>query len=756
MTFSCIRRNIEVDPIRMVIVHFIMVVFASIAISNLVHDKWVDYLEIYHTILELACVFIAVSIFFCIWYIYERSSSSNYVLGFGYLAVGIFDSLHTFYFLKLNLNSNSYFDLSTRYWIIGRLIEAITLLLAVKAVKVKGNKWIKLVFLLAASFIAFYIPIKFHDYLPVLLTLEGVTQTKVALEYLVIGIYAYSLYKSREKLKDKSLLTYKYIFMALFLSISSEICFTLYSSVQSPIWTLGHILKILSYHYIFKGIFISSITFPHRSLEEQRDKLEESNNELNSTTETLNDILDALPVGVLTYDQGGRVKYTNKKFEELLKCEKNDVYGLTSEELLIKFPRVEGEKKSVLHQTLKGDAVNTIRTYRRPSGDTIKLSLKSKKVRNGVLVLFNDANDEQKFDNLHIQTETILNAVSNGIMMIDSNKKIVLCNKAIADMLELESSEIIGRSIDDLNEFIRFDSKHLPNESLSGADARQCYETSLISANGNRKELMMYVSPIKNLYGEVIGGISISTDVTEINKRQKKILQQEKLALLGQMGAAIVHETRNYLTTIKGRCQLIELYAVDEKVKLHAGKINDEIEEVNRIISEFLFLSKPRETELTETSMHDIFQSIKSMVTTGSLVKGVDVEIELCKEERYLLCDESQVKQIILNLCKNAVEAMGGVEEPKLRIETGYIEKTNEMYISVKDNGKGIKTEDLKKLGTPFFTTKDNGTGLGISVCHKIAREHNGRLEIDSRLGEGATFTLIIPCIEDEDLEEVI
>jgi PAS domain S-box-containing protein len=758
MTFSRIDRNIEVNPVRSLIAHFIILFIAAIAVSALVHNKWVQYLEVYHTVLELACIFIAVSIFFCIWYIFEWSTVSNNILGFGYLVVAIFDMLHTFCFLKLDLTAGSYFDLSTRYWILGRLAEAITMFLTINAFKVKGNKQIKLLITLTAAFGIAYFVVKFHGYLPVLLTEEGLTPAKVILEYVVISIYGYSLYKAQDKLKDKNTITYKYIFLSLLLSLSSELSFTMYSSVQSFIWTTGHVLKIIAYYYIFKGIIISCITFPYKRLEVERDNLEVANKELNEITETLNDIMDALPIGVQTYDDKGKVKYINKKYEELLKCYKKDVYGLSSEKLLERFPRLEKGEKNILYKTLESNEgpINSVRTYKNSIGDTIKLSLKSRKIRNGVLVLLNDANEEQKFDNLHIQTETILNAVNNGIMMIDKDRRVVLCNQAIAEILEISKSEIVGRNIDEFIAFKNFSLSKVDEICIDGDKTKKIYESCFVTVSGVKKELVSDISTVRNLYGEVIGEIIVSTDVTEANNRQKQILQQEKLALLGQMGAAIVHETRNYLTTIKGRCQLIELYADNERVKTHAAKINTDTEEVNRIISEFLFLSKPRETELTENSMHDIFESVKSMITTSSLVKGVDVEVNLCREERYLLCDESQIKQVILNLCKNAIEAMSEVIKPKLCIKTGFKEEANEMYISVLDNGKGISEEHLKRIGTPFFTTKGNGTGLGISVCHKIAKEHNGRLEVRSKLGEGTTFTLIIPCIEDEKIEDVI
>lgn len=248
----------------------------------------------------------------------------------------------------------------------------------------------------------------------------------------------------------------------------------------------------------------------------------------------------------------------------------------------------------------------------------------------------------------------------------------------------------------------------------------------------------------------------------EINRQDEArkhniLLQQEKLALLGQMGAGIVHETRNYLTTIKGSCQLMEVMTKELNILKHIRKINKSVDEIDNIISKFLYMSKPRDTEREEMSICDLVQSIESLVMSTSFMKKVDVTFEACKEERYLLCDEGQINQVVLNLCKNAVEAMEETADPRLEIVTGYNEKTNEMYIKVTDNGKGMSEEELENIGNAFYTTKKTGTGLGLYLCKQIIKEHEGRIEIISKRGEGASFIVWLPCIsENEDAPEEI
>jgi PAS domain S-box-containing protein len=728
---------------------YVLILMLSIVFAQIFHNSWVKYLDLYHTILELFCIFIALSIFISVWFTYNRNIPASHTLGFGYLAIAIFDAFHTFYFLKLNVTADAYFDLSTRYWIIGRLSEAIVLYISVRTVKPKLNKWVNLIITLTGTLGLSYIVTAYHDYFPVLLNEQGVTPLKVSLEYLIIFIYLTSLWKLRDKINNKGIITYKYIFISLLMSASSEFCFTLYSSVNEITWTVGHVLKITSYFYLLRGVFISTVTYPY-------ERLEIENRRATALSETLKDILDTLPMAVFKYDLNTKIEYVNKKFEELFGCSRKEIIGMTTLDFLVKFPWIEKDERILydIVQEPEGKVISIIRTFKMSNGQPKKLSIRAWKIRNGVFSMMREAKEEQELQNLHLQTETILNAVNNCVVMIDNNKKIILCNNALIETVEMDKKDIIGMDINEFNNLINFDARELPDMSLNGSSDNQTFEVSLTTPKGNKKYLMLTLSSIKNVYGEIIGGINVSNDITEHKKQQEKLMQQEKLALLGQMGAAIVHETRNFLTTIKGRCQLINVLDSSEEVQKHSLKINSEVDEVNKIISEFLFLSKPRQTELTEVSMIDIFQSVKNMVEATSLVKGVDVNVKLSNEERYVLCDEGQLKQVILNICKNAVDAMSCKEDKKLVIETGYNESFNEMFIKIADNGKGMSSEDLRKIGTPFFTTKGNGTGLGLSVCYNIIKEHKGRIEVTSELGVGTTFTVILPCIEDDDLED--
>jgi PAS domain S-box-containing protein len=324
-------------------------------------------------------------------------------------------------------------------------------------------------------------------------------------------------------------------------------------------------------------------------------------------------------------------------------------------------------------------------------------------------------------------------------------------NKSFEELIGVNEERLVGMNLSELNKLINYSRKQSNEIDCKDYIANEQFEASLTNVYGVKKEMIIHRSNILNIYGKPIGKISVITDVTELKDQQQKILHNEKLALLGQIGAVIVHETRNYLTTIKGCSQLISLTSDQDKIIEYAEKININTDEVNNIISNFLSLSKPKKSIREEVAVSDLVKSLQDTMETSSLIKGVDIHFSCNIDDRYILCDVAQIKQVMLNLCKNAIEAMSELTNPVLTVEAGISEENNYVYIKVSDSGKGMSKEILEKIGTPFFTTKQSGTGLGLSVCFELIKQHGGRIEVNSKEGFGTTFTINLPGLELEE-----
>lgn len=375
--------------------------------------------------------------------------------------------------------------------------------------------------------------------------------------------------------------------------------------------------------------------------------------------------------------------------------------------------------------------------------------------KNHHVLLNSSIKKEPIVKSLSLNVEEILNAVSVPTIIVDYKGKIVVCSESYANLVDMEYSDIINTNINEIIKIIKLTDKNIPKKFDFDNYKNKIDDWLIKTPKGNKKYVQVTFSIITDNYNDKIGVVCVMHDITRIKEEQKKLINQEKLALMGQMGATIVHETRNFLTTIKGNSQLIELYCNNDKIKKYAQKINCDTNEVNRIITDFLNLSKPRETELVEVAFSDLVLSMRNTIETSSLMNNSQLVLDIDYDERYILCDETQIKQVILNICKNAVESMDKVLNPTLKISTGLDEECKEVFINISDNGTGIDEETIKKIGTPFFTTKKTGTGLGLNACYQIIKEHEGRIEIQSKLGVGTTFKIVMPYI-DEDIEDEI
>ncbi|MCX8131766.1 MAG: ATP-binding protein [Clostridia bacterium] len=729
--------------------YLITLFICYIAAKILAFTLWQSNTSLLHTVLELTCVFIAMSSFLVVMFTYQVNSVPSRVIGFGFLAVAIYDIFHTYHFPTLGLYPENYIDLSTRYWILGRFTEAVILIISsTKIIKIKYTRLKSVFITLLSSFSASLIILNFPGIMPVLYTESGITISKIVMEYIVIALFFVSMLFTFNMVKNKGIITYEYICMAVLLIIPAELCFTLFKSITSFTNIFGHILKIVYYFYLFMGIFASAVTYPYLTINKFKKSLEESRNDLK-------EILNSLPLAVITYEIGGRISFANIKAYDMLECEAADLLGLTLEEMSSKF---SPENRNLFQELSKNSnqIQSIVKGFTTLKGNSLTLEINVNRYKNKLLFSFNDAKKEQELNELKIQTYTILNSINNLVVITDTDFKIIMSNRAFSDYIEIDMESIIGTNLRELNKMLQFALNTDYHYSYKGkTDIGSAVEASLVTLKGDKKDFLFHSSPILNLDGIVIGYICVSLDITELKKEQQKIMQQEKLALLGQMGSGIVHETKNHLASIKGYCQLLALKITDEELLKYIERVESITTDVNRVIVDFLSLAKPAETIMDITSLNEILESMRYMIESPSFMKDVRIEFLLSEIDVDIYADESLIKQVILNITQNAIEAMSGVEYAKLVISTIPSITGNEVLLSITDNGKGISKENLRKIGTPFFTTKKTGTGLGLSVCYRIIKEHGGNINVQSELGKGTTFTITLPCFKEPPLEAV-
>lgn len=230
-------------------------------------------------------------------------------------------------------------------------------------------------------------------------------------------------------------------------------------------------------------------------------------------------------------------------------------------------------------------------------------------------------------------------------------------------------------------------------------------------------------------------------------KRQAAIVKKEnevqKLELVGTLAASTAHEIRNPLTGIKGLVQLLSEKYNHPDDQFYFSIINQEIQRINEIVSEFLILGKPTAQIFEVHDLSEIIREIYPLISTEASLKGIYLSCDLPDQEIYVKCTKDQMKQVILNITRNAFEALqsGGTLSICLK------EKQHQGELFIIDNGDGIEEEAMENIFTPFYTSKEAGTGLGLVVCRRILQNFDGNIELTSKVNIGTEVKITLPVI---------
>jgi diguanylate cyclase (GGDEF)-like protein len=222
-------------------------------------------------------------------------------------------------------------------------------------------------------------------------------------------------------------------------------------------------------------------------------------------------------------------------------------------------------------------------------------------------------------------------------------------------------------------------------------------------------------------------------------KREEHMLRSEKLRVVGELASGMAHEIRNPLTTIKGFLQLSK--ADNFNVRPWYDLIMDEITRMSMLTAEFLQFSKPHAAQFKIQSIEDIIHRVISLLDSEAARLGHYIQFDKANQPLYMMMDQDKMLQMLLNVIKNAFEAMPEQGSVHIRLST----YNNKAIIEITDTGTGIPQSELEKVFLPFYTTKETGTGLGLSICHKIVQDHQGTLEVESESDKGTKLIITVP-----------
>jgi two-component system NtrC family sensor kinase len=351
-------------------------------------------------------------------------------------------------------------------------------------------------------------------------------------------------------------------------------------------------------------------------------------------------------------------------------------------------------------------------------------------------------------------TEAIIDTLPLSLYAVDRNYRIVAWNRNRESGGQgIPRDDALGRNIFEVLTRQRRDVLEAEFKRAFEYGEIERFEQETTDANGASQHWLISKIPMRDENGAVTHVITLGEDITARVEANRAIGRAERLASVGRLAAGVVHEINNPLATIAACAEALESRVLEgafgssdevEDLKEYLGLIRSEAFRCKSITNGLLDFSRTRASQQMPVSMTDVVNSAARLLSHQRRGEAVEIRVEAEKNISFIAGDEGQLQQAVIALSTNAIDAMpdGGRLTLRTRNEDGYV------LVEVSDTGHGIAPENLTKIFDPFFTTKEvgRGTGLGLAVCYGIVTEHGGRLDVQSTVGVGTTFTISLPA----------
>jgi len=336
--------------------------------------------------------------------------------------------------------------------------------------------------------------------------------------------------------------------------------------------------------------------------------------------------------------------------------------------------------------------------------------------------------------NLMSLHEDIVRSLPSGLITVDNDDHVLTINEAACAILNTQSSKVIGSDYQGI----------MPGlAALLSQTAIVTRGEISLDTEPQHKILGVSISPLFGADRERLGQVINFQDLTEVREMEKNVKQAERLAAVGSLAAGVAHEIRNPLASMSGAVELLREGKPedDESAKL-MGIVTREIDRLNSLIRDFLDYTNPSPPKKLIMDLCDVLNDTVTMFKQDRAFEGVTVESRFETSELVLESDPEKLRQVLWNLLRNAAQAaIEGGKHVDVSLET----QGDSVVIAVRDDGPGITEGDMAKIFDPFFTTKSKGSGLGLATAHGIIRDLGGRIEVESRIGRGSTFVVVLP-----------
>lgn len=482
------------------------------------------------------------------------------------------------------------------------------------------------------------------------------------------------------------------------------------------------------------------------------------------------EILDALGIGAISIDNKGDITSINQATKNIFRIG-DDISSLGNLNELCSYfkdgkkvikqiqrdARLSMEKKQIISFGEKKLILSNKKKITITYQVFPLLSGKNGKRVTGSVLVFNDITEKRAAEKNMIESQkklqAIFDGITDGIMVIDQDLKIVNCNKAMQNIFNRNLEEMVGKYCYEVcHGIFKICDDCTAHDALKSGKTisrvRHCFQFE-----GKNKLMEIWNFPMYSADGQPRQIIEYVKDVSERESLYEELAQSKRLALIGEMAARLAHEVRNPLHVIEGAAHyLLNEYKENDDISQYSTLIKDQVVRLNKVTNDLLNLSKPIKSMSPEIKKCDIesiiHQSVEALKDRFKK-SGVFVSMIVCSLTPPIMTDENQLTQMFTNLFLNAADAMpdGGDLIVYTKVEKGAKSNSQSLHVSVKDTGVGIPSKDIKNLFKPFFTTKSKGTGLGLAIVQKIVQSHKGSIRIESKLNEGTNVIINLPIL---------
>lgn len=434
------------------------------------------------------------------------------------------------------------------------------------------------------------------------------------------------------------------------------------------------------------------------------------------------------PIGDIEAVMCNVTDITESKISEISFSNQADIIG-KQYRLINKYSGIENDESGIANRLSK---METSQEFLSASGRKPLISEQENFSEKNQHELLNQYLTENK------KLNQLIDLCPLGIVLYDSQGNVVILNKAHRERISNFKEEFLGKPGHYLVEALGLAWESSPcYQALKGIETLDYY---LKDAYGDCS--LLNAIPLRNYENMIIGAMTIIHDITEYEKVKKDIATLDRFNLVGEMAAGVAHEIRNPMTVIKGYLQFLSKKVPGSMIE-QFGIVLSELERIEHIITDFLSLARNKLVEDKEQDLNAILKGIIPLIATDAMERGIELKVNLADGLPHLLLNEKEIKQLLLNLVRNGIEAMN---QPGTLIIESTVEG-DAVSLCVADCGCGICKENQEKIFDPFFTTKESGTGLGLSVCAGIVRRHNGIIEVQSEEGKGTRFIITFSAL---------